>query len=315
MTVLKDISAPVGRSHAMENRKKGIRDTNRIADKRTVADLLAAIPAAQRGNVAAPKFTDNANRFTVAVEAFQQTVFGFATGRMDPGEMTVIGMNRMALAASGGDPMTIPGPQHFDARVMAQFKAIMLDDLRPEVIRQAAAQIGNIRNLPSEPGSTRKIGADLLWRIHAETMKVPPRGEKADIERVGKKPFSWCGVYAIWAVKNALKAKGVQGTIAWHQGDGVYRDGHRLLPEAVKGPEDLGLGDICIVDEKDQNGRLLYHHIMVDEIRPGASFKSLEGNTFDPARGANQCIVRKSRRFKEVMYAYRLESFLDPVVM
>lgn len=301
-----DIAAPVGRARRGER-------ANTPGDRRTVLGLMEPIPAKVRGIQRLPSAYAPAGHFERLVEAFQTAQFGVATGRMAPGRATIAALNLRAAEAAGARPP--PLPSRLPPTWLRAALRHLVDATRGRMVAEAARHLGAVDAGPAGPGSDRKRGADLLVRIHADTVRPADTLPVVRIAKAGDKPISWCGIYALWCLRNALKRIGVADAPHWKLGRGIHHRGFRLDPVPISGLRALGQGDICIVDETNPaTGQFLNHHVIVAERTPGDEFATIEGNYWpDPETGHNQAIVRNRRHRRELVQVYPIGEFLDPV--
>lgn len=311
MTGIQNITAPVG---AYPRAKTASPAHNLPADLKTVASLLKVIPEAERGFGPVP-LPFAGRTFSRAIERFQEVQFGVGCGRMEPDNVTIARLSRLAAKHNGGDPSEVNGPVTFSRDMMVAMHAHFVARLRDAMVARAAKHVGQVNAGTGGHGSGgQKHGAELLWRIHSETLAPASQIERAKVVAAGKKPVSWCGIYALWCTIHAMRKMGSTVRLEWHLGKGIYRGGLKMEPISISKPEQLGKGDICVVNETS-NGVWINHHVIVAEDRPGARFKTIEGNYWDPVKRINQSIVRNERGIGEIMQAYRIADFIDPVAM
>lgn len=313
MYTFADISGPVG-DFSVKKQAKGI--DNKRGDLSVVRDLMLAIPQQSRGFNHVPQVYSPARKFAEAIERFQEVQFGISCGRMEPGNVTITALNRLAAKQAGEDPNAVKGPRGFNKEAMVAIHAHFVSRLRQGIIDEASKYLGQVNSGSGPHGvAGKKPGAELLWRIHAETLEPVPHKAKGEVMAIGRKPWSWWGIYAVWCTKNVLARMGSQASLHWSQGKGIFRAGSKMEPISISRPDQLGKGDICVVNETGSDGSFPNHHVMVAEDTPGARFQTVEGNYWDPAKRVDQSIVKNERGISEILQAYRVPEFLDPIMM
>ncbi len=139
-------------------------------------------------------------------------------------------------------------------------------DLRQLVVEAARSQIGE-----QDP--------DQYWAVVQPQLMGNPKG------------ISWCGGFALWALKQA----GLAADLVWHIGRGfaeVYR-----LPK-VKVPEP---GDIAYYDQPFQ------HHAVVDRVEGDTVF------TIDGNQSPGESVLPRERNLKAATAYYSIQPLLDKV--
>jgi hypothetical protein len=317
-----DISKPVGSARHGESRN----DVNQNNDVKLVIQLLNAIPRYQGGPLK-PLSYQGMQAIVDSIEMFQLHHFGGYTGRIDPGNVTIVKLNQLANPGASD----ISGPQSFPAPFGAALLSHATVQLRNAMVTEAEKWVGamdeNRDGKHSTPGLKRNW--ETILRIHQETIfETLNRREIEQIKKAGIKWESWCGIFAFWCLNNALKSIGIKPSAKWilnSHTKKVLIDGFVLKPHPYKVGQPLGKGDICIVDERSQlTGTDLNHHVILAEEPSANKLKTIEGNYGpDPVTGQSQAIVQRppkpgtqgkgARSLSEIESVYRLNDIMRPV--
>lgn len=303
------ISNPVG---------EGGRTNRHDADVKTVMALLNAVDPASGGpsSQLTPAWLPSA-RLIDAIRAFQMRHFACATGRVEPGSLTLDLLN--AGGVYRGESVT--------RRLTILWRTAAVTEGRKLVGRTSyrpADQFGNpipdgLLAPPDAPRHGWQVLQDIFKQAGLEYTDEEFQQFKSPKKR-GPDAIGWCGLYCTWALVQAghkvlyKLAKGISVRVGDEPGPMVPL----IHPDSGQ-PARATIGDVCVVKDTNPNavrgqnteGYLFHHVLMASEPDAAGNFETLEGN-FPNTSFVTQCVVdratspRPVRNLSEIFYHYDL---------